>query len=227
MKSIIRPLGVSLVLGCATAALAQSTGPKIDRVDIKFVGPASVSEEFIRANIKLKSGTVYLPGLTQDDVHELYSTGQFYNIRVSAEPAADGGVVLTYIVQVRPRITDIKIEGNKIVALKCVTMNEDFFRGHFPGHPIMPGVLQLEAIAQVAGIVLMKQGENKNQLAYFMSAEDVKWRKPVVPGDVLVIEIELTKARGKIGKAKGICKVAGEIVSEANVTFMLRDAEIS
>jgi outer membrane protein insertion porin family len=113
MKSIIRPLGVSLVLGCATAALAQSTGPKIDRVDIKFVGPASVSEEFIRANIKLRGGAVYLPGLTQDDVHELYGTGQFYNIRVSADPAADGGVVLTYIVQVRPRITDIKIEGNQ------------------------------------------------------------------------------------------------------------------
>jgi outer membrane protein insertion porin family len=113
MNSIIRPLGVSLVLGCATAALAQSTGPKIDRVDVKFVGPASVSEEFIRANIKLKSGTVYLPGLTQEDVHELYSTGQFYNIRVAAEPSADGGMVLTYIVQVRPRITDIKIEGNQ------------------------------------------------------------------------------------------------------------------
>jgi UDP-3-O-[3-hydroxymyristoyl] N-acetylglucosamine deacetylase/3-hydroxyacyl-[acyl-carrier-protein] dehydratase len=106
-------------------------------------------------------------------------------------------------------------------------MNEPYFPGHFPGHPIMPGVLQLEAMAQVAGILLLKRMEAANQIAYFMAAEDVKWRKPVVPGDVLVIEIELTKARGKIGKAKGICKVAGEIVSEANVTFMLRDAEIA
>ena len=105
MKSIIRPLGVSLVLGCATAAMAQSAGPKIDRVDVKFVGPASVSEDFIRSNIKLKSGATYQPGLTQEDVHLLYGTGQFYNIRVSAEPADDGGVVLTYIVQFRPRIT--------------------------------------------------------------------------------------------------------------------------
>jgi len=113
MKSIIRPLGVSLALGCATAALAQSTGPKIDRVDIKFVGPASVSEDFIRSNIKLKNGAAYLPGVTQDDVHALYGTGQFYNIRVSVEQADDGGVVLTYIIQVRPRITDIKLEGNK------------------------------------------------------------------------------------------------------------------
>ena len=101
-----------MILGCATAAWAQSTGPKIDRVDIKFVGPATVSEEFIRSNIKLKTGTAYLPGLTQDDVHSLYGTGQFYNIRVSVDQAADGGVVLTYIMQVRPRITDIKIEGN-------------------------------------------------------------------------------------------------------------------
>ena len=113
MKSIIRPLGVSLVLGCATAAMAQSAGPKIDRVDIKFVGPASVSEDFIRSNIKLKNGATYLPGTTQDDVHSLYGTGQFYNIRVSVDQANDGGVVLTYLIQVRPRITDIKIEGNK------------------------------------------------------------------------------------------------------------------
>ena len=71
----------------------------------------------------------------------------------------------------------------------------------------MPGVLQLEAIAQVAGMLMLRQAENIGQLAYFMSAEEVKWRKPVLPGDVLVIEVELTKSRGKIGKAKGICKV--------------------
>jgi UDP-3-O-[3-hydroxymyristoyl] N-acetylglucosamine deacetylase/3-hydroxyacyl-[acyl-carrier-protein] dehydratase len=102
-------------------------------------------------------------------------------------------------------------------------MNEPFFQGHFPGHPIMPGVLQLEAMAQVAGILLFKRIQATNQLAYFMSAEEVKWRKPVVPGDVLVIEVELTRVRGKIGKAKSVCKVGGEVVSEASVTFMLRD----
>ena len=117
----------------------------------------------------------------------------------------------------------LKMEGNKIVAVKNVTMNETYFQGHFPGHPIMPGVLQLEAMAQVAGILLLKQVEIANQVAYFMSAEDVKWRKPVVPGDTLVIEVDLTKIRGKIGKAKGICKVGEAIVSEAEVTFMLRD----
>ena len=117
----------------------------------------------------------------------------------------------------------LKIEGSKIVGVKNVTMNEAYFQGHFPGHPIMPGVLQLEAMAQVAGILLLQQVESANQVAYFMSAEDVKWRKPVVPGDTLIIEVELTKARGKIGKARGVCKVGDAVVSEAEVTFMLRD----
>ena len=112
MKSIIRPLGVSLALGCAVTTFGQSTGPKIDRVEVKFVGPASVSEDYIRSNIKTKAGTPYQMGLTQDDVHLLYGTGQFYNIRVSVDQADDGGVVLTYIIQARPRISDIKIEGN-------------------------------------------------------------------------------------------------------------------
>ena len=119
-----------------------------------------------------------------------------------------------------------KIDPEKsIVAFKNVSFNDHFFQGHFPGNPIMPGVLQLEAIAQVAGILMLRQAEKVGQLAYFMSAEDVKWRKPVVPGDVLVIEVELTKARGKIGKAKGVCRVDDEIVSEAEITFMLRAAE--
>ena len=104
-----------------------------------------------------------------------------------------------------------------------MTINEPYFQGHFPGHPIMPGVLQLEAMAQVAGILMLRRAENVGQIAYFMAAEEVKWRKPVVPGDVLVIEIEMTKIRGKLGRAKGVCKVRGEIVSEAEVTFMLRE----
>jgi UDP-3-O-[3-hydroxymyristoyl] N-acetylglucosamine deacetylase / 3-hydroxyacyl-[acyl-carrier-protein] dehydratase len=116
-----------------------------------------------------------------------------------------------------------RIEGNKITAIKNVTVNEPYFQGHFPNHPIMPGVLQLEAIAQVAGILMLKQAENFGKIAYFMSAEKVKWRKPVCPGDCLVIEVDLVKSRGKIGKAKGVCLVDTEEVSEAEVTFMLMD----
>ncbi len=116
-----------------------------------------------------------------------------------------------------------RIAGSQMAAMKNVTANEPYFQGHFPGHPIMPGVLQLEAIAQVAGILMMRQAENAGKLAYFMSAESVKWRKPVRPGDTLIIEVELTKTRSKIGRAKGTCLVDGEVVSEAEVTFMLVD----
>lgn len=118
----------------------------------------------------------------------------------------------------------LKVEGSHIVCVKNVTIDEPYFQGHFPGHPIMPGVLQLEAIAQAAGMLMSMRAETGRQIAYFMSAEDVKWRRPVLPGDVLVVECELTRSRGKIGRAKGVCKVDGEIVSEAEVTFMLRDA---
>ena len=142
----------------------------------------------------------------------------------------EGGIDISGVMQLLPHrfpflMVDrvVKIEGNHIVAVKNVTINEPYFAGHFPGHPIMPGVLQLEAMAQVAGILMIKRAENTGQIAYFMSAEDVKWRKPVRPGDVLVVDVEVTKMRGKIGKAKGVCKVLGEVVSEAEVTFMLRE----
>jgi UDP-3-O-[3-hydroxymyristoyl] N-acetylglucosamine deacetylase / 3-hydroxyacyl-[acyl-carrier-protein] dehydratase len=149
----------------------------------------------------------------------------------AAETAAqDGAIDILGVMRMLPHrypflMVDrvVKIEGNHIVAIKNVTINEPFFQGHFPGHPIMPGVLQLEAMAQVAGIVMLKNAENAGKIAYFMSAEDVKWRKPVLPGDVLVIDVELTKMRGKIGKAKGACKVQGEVVSQAEVTFMISD----
>ncbi len=146
-------------------------------------------------------------------------------------PAAEGAMGIEELMKLLPHrppflLVDriLKIDGMKIVGSKNVTMNEPHFQGHFPGHPIMPGVLQLEAMAQVAGVLLLKIIKAANQVAYFMAADKVKWRRPVVPGDVLVIEIELLKARGKIGKARGVCKVDGEIVSEAEVTFMLRDA---
>jgi UDP-3-O-[3-hydroxymyristoyl] N-acetylglucosamine deacetylase/3-hydroxyacyl-[acyl-carrier-protein] dehydratase len=146
------------------------------------------------------------------------------------EPDAAPDLNVDYVMRLLPhrypflmvdRVT--KVEGNRITALKNVTINEPFFNGHFPGHPIMPGVLQLEAIAQVAGILMLRQAENAGKLAYFMSAESVKWRRPVRPGDQLLIEVELIKSRGKIGRARGVCSVVGEPVSEAEVTFMLTD----
>ncbi|PYM15476.1 MAG: 3-hydroxyacyl-[acyl-carrier-protein] dehydratase FabZ [Verrucomicrobia bacterium] len=116
-----------------------------------------------------------------------------------------------------------KIDGTRITGVKNISIDEPYFQGHFPNHPIMPGVLQLEAIAQVAGILTLRQAENMGKLAYFMAAENVKWRKPVRPGDTLIIDVELTKSRGKVGKAKGVCSVDGEVVSEAEVTFILAE----
>jgi outer membrane protein insertion porin family len=112
MKLFFRLFAFWLMLGCAQVVSAQTGGPKVDRVDVKFVGPATVSEQFVRVNI----GDTYKISSTQDDVHALYATGQFYNIRVSVDQSTNSGVVLTYIVQARPRITEIKIEGNKKVS---------------------------------------------------------------------------------------------------------------
>ena len=110
MKVLRRLLGLWLLLACAQAAWAQA---KIDRVDIQFIGPASVSQQFIRSNIRAKAGDIYRPNLTEDDIRSLYGTGQFYNIHASLENGPDGGYILTYTVQARLRITDIKIQGNK------------------------------------------------------------------------------------------------------------------
>jgi UDP-3-O-[3-hydroxymyristoyl] N-acetylglucosamine deacetylase/3-hydroxyacyl-[acyl-carrier-protein] dehydratase len=116
----------------------------------------------------------------------------------------------------------IGFEGeNKCTAVKSVTINEPFFQGHFPGHPIMPGVLQLEAMAQVASILMLRIPENAGKIGYFMSANEVKFRKPVVPGDTLIIEAEILKNRRSIGQARGRCLVNGETVSEAVLMFSL------
>jgi UDP-3-O-[3-hydroxymyristoyl] N-acetylglucosamine deacetylase/3-hydroxyacyl-[acyl-carrier-protein] dehydratase len=114
----------------------------------------------------------------------------------------------------------VGFEGeNKCVGVKNVTINEPYFQGHFPGHPVMPGVLQLEAMAQVASILFLKMGGNAGRIGYFMSADDVKWRKPVVPGDTLFIHVEVTKSKKNIAKALGRCVVNNEVVSEAGMMF--------
>lgn len=113
---------------------------------------------------------------------------------------------------------------NKCVGQKNLTMNELFFQGHFPGHPVMPGVLQLEAMAQVASILMLRIPENMGKIGYFMSCDKVKWRKPVVPGDILIIETELVKMRGAIGVANGRCLVNGEVTCEAELKFMVQEA---
>jgi UDP-3-O-[3-hydroxymyristoyl] N-acetylglucosamine deacetylase/3-hydroxyacyl-[acyl-carrier-protein] dehydratase len=113
----------------------------------------------------------------------------------------------------------LAFEGeNKIVGMKMVTINEPYFQGHFPGHPVMPGVLQLEAMAQVASILMSKR-TSLSGIGYFMSADEVKFRKPVLPGDTLIIEGELVRAKATIAKASCRCLVNGEVTSEATLMF--------
>ena len=119
----------------------------------------------------------------------------------------------------------ISMEGEtSLTALKNVSVNEPFFPGHFPGHPVMPGVLQLEAMAQAAGILLLRRGSAEGKVAFFMSADKVKFRKPVVPGDQLIIVATLDKVRGnKLATAKVECRVADQVVSSANLMFSVVD----
>ncbi len=120
------------------------------------------------------------------------------------------------------RITEFE-DGKRIVGIKNVTINEPFFQGHFPGHPIMPGVLILESMAQVGGIYAFLAKEvGENQVTYFLGIDKAKFRKPVLPGDVLQLELELLKTRRGIYCFKGRALVDGKLVAEAELkaTFM-------
>ena len=123
------------------------------------------------------------------------------------------------------RIIDMK-QGESIVGIKNVTFNEPFFQGHFPGQPIMPGVLIIEAMAQVAGIVAFSSGM-EGKAVYFMSIEKAKFRRPVVPGDQLRMDIKVLQHRGKVWKFSGSAAVDGKLASEAEFTAMVTDKEIA
>lgn len=113
--------------------------------------------------------------------------------------------------------------GVRAVALKNVTANEPQFTGHWPGNPVMPGVLMLEAMAQVGGIFLMSEAENEGKTAFFAGMDNIKFRKPVVPGDQLIITAELVRRKGAIGRAAAVAKVDGVVVVEGEFTFALVD----
>ena len=112
----------------------------------------------------------------------------------------------------------------KIVGLKNVSINEPFFQGHFPGHPVMPGVLIVEAMAQTGGLLLMEQiPDRERKVVYFMSLDKVKFRRPVVPGDQLRMEIEMLQFRGKIARMKGVAYVEGQVATEAEMMACVVD----
>ncbi len=147
-------------------------------------------------------------------------------------PAGEGGLDINEVMNILPHrypflMVDriLSFEGEtKCLGIKSVTINEPFFQGHFPGHPVMPGVLQVEAMAQVASVLMMRISKSASRVGYFMSADGVKFRKPVFPGDTLFIHAELTKSRGnRLAKAMCRCVVNDAVVSEGELMFTFLD----
>jgi UDP-3-O-[3-hydroxymyristoyl] N-acetylglucosamine deacetylase/3-hydroxyacyl-[acyl-carrier-protein] dehydratase len=118
----------------------------------------------------------------------------------------------------------IEEKGKKAVGIKNVTINEQFFQGHFPDRPVMPGVLMLEAMAQTAGVMILTGREQQNELALFMALDDVKFRKVVSPGDQVHMFVEVVKDRSRIAQVKGVAKVEDKVVAEATMTFALANS---
>ncbi|MED3825288.1 3-hydroxyacyl-ACP dehydratase FabZ [Priestia flexa] len=118
------------------------------------------------------------------------------------------------------RIIEVE-EGKSAVGIKNVTANEEFFNGHFPEYPVMPGVLIVEALAQVCAVVMLKKDDNKGKLGLFAGIDNCRFKKQVVPGDQLRLEVEMTRVRGTIAKARAVASVDGEVACEADVTFAL------
>jgi UDP-3-O-[3-hydroxymyristoyl] N-acetylglucosamine deacetylase/3-hydroxyacyl-[acyl-carrier-protein] dehydratase len=145
--------------------------------------------------------------------------------RAGRAPFVDVTKIMQYLPHRYPMLLVDRIvhfeAGRRIVGIKNVTINEPFFQGHYPGHPIMPGVLIIEAMAQVSGLLLMEEVENPDQkVVYFMTMDNVKWRRPVTPGDTLVFEVEMLQVRRHTCKMHGKAFVEGQLVSEAD--FMAR-----
>lgn len=111
--------------------------------------------------------------------------------------------------------------GERALGTKCVSINEPFFTGHFPGNPVMPGVLIMEALAQVGAVAILSKPEFDGHTAYFAGIDKARFRQKVVPGDVLFLETAIVKTKGPIGVGKAVAKVNGKVVAEAELTFAI------
>lgn len=118
------------------------------------------------------------------------------------------------------RVTEVE-EGKFAKGYKNVSINENFFQGHFPNHPVMPGVLILEALAQLGAVSILSKEEFKGKIAFFAGANNVKWRKQVLPGDRLDMEVEIVKFKGKVGIGKGVAFVDGQKACEGEIIFAI------
>ncbi|HLS35896.1 MAG TPA: 3-hydroxyacyl-ACP dehydratase FabZ [Bacillota bacterium] len=119
------------------------------------------------------------------------------------------------------RVTEIE-EGKRVVGYKNVSANEPFFEGHFPEYPVMPGVLIVEALAQVGAIGVLGMEENEGKIGFLAGIDKCRFKRQVKPGDQLKLEVEITRMRGVIGKGKGIATVDGEVACEAEIMFAIQ-----
>jgi 3-hydroxyacyl-[acyl-carrier-protein] dehydratase len=115
--------------------------------------------------------------------------------------------------------------GVRAVGIKNVTQNEPFFQGHFPDYPVMPGVLVIEAMAQVGAVGVMAGGEHKDKLALFAGIDGVRFRRQVLPGDILTMEVQIERLKGRVGRGRGRAEVRGERVCEAELMFAFAEKE--
>jgi 3-hydroxyacyl-[acyl-carrier-protein] dehydratase len=115
------------------------------------------------------------------------------------------------------------VPNERIVALKNVTVNESFFNGHFPNKPVMPGVLIIESMAQAAGLVMLSLEEHKGKIPYFTGIDNARFRRPIVPGDQVILEVDVIKVRGNVGRVKAVAKIENQIATEAELMFILAD----
>lgn len=120
------------------------------------------------------------------------------------------------------RILEVE-EGKRAVGIKNVSANEDFFNGHFPDYPVMPGVLIVEALAQTGAVAILKSEENRGKLAFFAGIDKCRFKRQVKPGDQLHLEVEILRLRGSIGKGKGTATVDGEVAAEMELMFAIEN----
>lgn len=198
---------------------------------LDIIGDLALFPRWLRAHIvALRTGHSLNVELARALMREL-KLRDAQRFPVEHIPRGETGLDINEIMQILPHrypfvMVDriVNFEGDsKAIGLKNVSINEPYFQGHFPGHPVMPGVLQIEAMAQVASLLLLRRSGDARKLGLFMSADKVKFRRPVLPGDTIVIHVELTKARGSIGRAYCQCVVKGEVASEGELMFGFQD----